>query len=71
MMFARPGAASTSAPVVAVSAPAGQDMSSELMFGSAAGPGMRAFDRVTNLDGVPGGYRAMNDRQAIEVMMEL
>ena len=25
---------------------------------------------VTNLDGVPDGYRAMNDRKAIEVMIE-
>jgi threonine dehydrogenase-like Zn-dependent dehydrogenase len=29
------------------------------------------FDRVTNLDGVPDGYRAMNDREAIKVMIEL
>ena len=31
----------------------------------------RVFDRVTNLDGVPDGYRAMNDRQAIKVMITL
>jgi len=31
----------------------------------------RVFDRVTNLDGVPDGYRAMNDRKAIKVMIEL
>src|SRR2546421_2210363 len=31
----------------------------------------RIFDRVTNLDGVPDGYRAMNDREAIKVMIEL
>jgi threonine dehydrogenase-like Zn-dependent dehydrogenase len=31
----------------------------------------RVFDRVTNLDGVPDGYRAMNDREAIKVMFEL
>ena len=31
----------------------------------------RVFDRVTNLDGVPDGYRAMNDREAIKVMIEL
>ena len=31
----------------------------------------RVFDRVTNLDGVPGGYRKMNDREAIKVMIEL
>ena len=30
----------------------------------------RVFDRLTNLDGVPDGYRAMNDRQAIKVMIE-
>jgi threonine dehydrogenase-like Zn-dependent dehydrogenase len=29
----------------------------------------RVFDRVTNLDGVPDGYRAMNDRTAIKVMI--
>jgi threonine dehydrogenase-like Zn-dependent dehydrogenase len=31
----------------------------------------RVFDRVTDLDGVPDGYRAMNDRQSIKVMIEL
>jgi threonine dehydrogenase-like Zn-dependent dehydrogenase len=31
----------------------------------------RVFDRVTNLDGVPDGYRAMNDRQSIKVRIEL
>lgn len=31
-------------------------------------PGL-VFDRVTNLDGVPDGYRAMNDREAIKVMI--
>src|SRR6266545_3272504 len=30
----------------------------------------RVFDRVTKLDGVPDGYRAMNDREAIKVMIE-
>ena len=30
----------------------------------------QVFDRVTNLDGVPDGYRAMNDREAIKVMIE-
>jgi hypothetical protein len=30
----------------------------------------RVFDRVTDLDGVPGGYRAMNEREAIKVMIE-
>lgn len=29
----------------------------------------RVFDRVTTLDGVPDGYRAMNDREAIKVMI--
>ncbi|HEU4888551.1 MAG TPA: zinc-dependent alcohol dehydrogenase family protein [Thermoanaerobaculia bacterium] len=29
----------------------------------------RVFDRTTNLDGVPDGYRAMNDREAIKVMI--
>jgi len=32
------------------------------------GPG-RVFDRTVGLDGVPGGYRAMNDREAIKVMV--
>jgi threonine dehydrogenase-like Zn-dependent dehydrogenase len=31
----------------------------------------RVFDRLTNLDGVPDGYRAMNDREAIKVMIEV
>ena len=30
----------------------------------------RVFDRVTNLDGVPDGYRAMNEREVIKVMVE-
>jgi len=30
----------------------------------------RVFDRVTTIDGVPDGYRAMNDRDAIKVMIE-
>jgi threonine dehydrogenase-like Zn-dependent dehydrogenase len=30
----------------------------------------RVFDRVTDLDGVPDGYRAMNQRQALKVMIE-
>jgi threonine dehydrogenase-like Zn-dependent dehydrogenase len=30
----------------------------------------RVFDRTTNLDGVPDGYRAMNDREALKVMIE-
>ena len=30
----------------------------------------RVFDRVTNLEAVPDGYRAMNDRESIKVMIE-
>ena len=30
----------------------------------------RVFDRVERLDGVPDGYRAMNDREAIKVLIE-
>jgi len=28
------------------------------------------FDRLIGLDGVPDGYRAMNEREAIKVMIE-
>jgi threonine dehydrogenase-like Zn-dependent dehydrogenase len=31
----------------------------------------RVFDRITDLDGVPDGYRAMNDRESIKVMVAL
>jgi threonine dehydrogenase-like Zn-dependent dehydrogenase len=31
----------------------------------------RVFDRTIGLDEVPDGYRAMNDREAIKVMIEL
>jgi len=31
----------------------------------------RVFDHVTNLDGVPAGYRAMNDRHVLKVLIEL
>ncbi len=31
----------------------------------------RVFDRIVPLDEVPDGYRAMNDREAIKVMIEL
>ena len=31
----------------------------------------RVFDRTTSLDGVPDGYRAMNEREALKVMIEL
>jgi threonine dehydrogenase-like Zn-dependent dehydrogenase len=30
----------------------------------------RVFDRVVRLDDVPEGYRAMNDREAIKVMLK-
>jgi threonine dehydrogenase-like Zn-dependent dehydrogenase len=30
----------------------------------------RVFDRVTDLDGVPEGYRAMNEREAIKILIE-
>ena len=30
----------------------------------------RVFDRVTNLDGIPDGYRAMNERKSIKVMIK-
>jgi threonine dehydrogenase-like Zn-dependent dehydrogenase len=30
----------------------------------------RVFDRVTDLDGVPDGYREMNERESIKVMIE-
>jgi threonine dehydrogenase-like Zn-dependent dehydrogenase len=30
----------------------------------------RVFDRVVDLQGVPEGYRAMNDRESIKVMVE-
>src|SRR5581483_2170607 len=30
----------------------------------------RVFDQTTKLDGVPDGYRAMNDREAIKVMVK-
>jgi threonine dehydrogenase-like Zn-dependent dehydrogenase len=29
----------------------------------------RVFDRIVGLDEVPDGYRAMNDREAIKVMV--
>jgi threonine dehydrogenase-like Zn-dependent dehydrogenase len=32
-------------------------------------PGL-VFDRVINIDGVPDGYGAMNDREAIKVMIK-
>jgi threonine dehydrogenase-like Zn-dependent dehydrogenase len=30
----------------------------------------RVFDRVTDIEGVPDGYKAMNDRESIKVMIE-
>jgi threonine dehydrogenase-like Zn-dependent dehydrogenase len=35
-----------------------------------SGPG-RVVDRVIGLGGVPDGYRAMNEREAIKVMVNL
>jgi len=29
----------------------------------------RVFDRTVDLDGVPDGYRAMNEREALKVMV--
>ena len=29
----------------------------------------RVFDRTVDLDGVPDGYRAMNDREALNVLI--
>jgi threonine dehydrogenase-like Zn-dependent dehydrogenase len=29
----------------------------------------RVFDRVVSLDGVPGGYRDMNERKALKVLI--
>ena len=29
----------------------------------------RVFDRTVDLDGVPDGYRAMNDRESIKVLV--
>jgi threonine dehydrogenase-like Zn-dependent dehydrogenase len=29
----------------------------------------RVFDRTVGLDGVPDGYRAMNEREALKVMV--
>ena len=31
----------------------------------------RVFDRVVSLDEVPDGYRAMNERDAIKIMIEV
>ena len=31
----------------------------------------RVFDQATNLEGVPDGYRAVNEREAIRVLIEL
>ena len=30
----------------------------------------RVFDRTVDLDGVPDGYRAMNDRESIKVLVK-
>jgi hypothetical protein len=39
------------------------------VFNGSIEPG-RVFDHITNLDGVPDGYRAMDEREAIKVMIE-
>ena len=31
----------------------------------------RVFDRIVGLEGVPDGYRAMNERESIKVMVKL
>jgi threonine dehydrogenase-like Zn-dependent dehydrogenase len=46
-----------------------EELLRDVMDGSIQ-PG-RVFDRVTDLDGVPDGYRAMNDRESIKVMIRL
>jgi threonine dehydrogenase-like Zn-dependent dehydrogenase len=30
----------------------------------------RVFDQTTGLDGIPDGYRAMNDREALKVLVK-
>jgi threonine dehydrogenase-like Zn-dependent dehydrogenase len=30
----------------------------------------RVFDRIVGLDGVPDGYRAMNEREALKVLVQ-
>src|SRR5436190_6030282 len=44
-----------------------EELLTHVLDGSIA-PG-RVFDRTTELDGVPDGYRAMDDREAIKVMI--
>jgi threonine dehydrogenase-like Zn-dependent dehydrogenase len=44
-----------------------EDLLPDVLAGSIE-PG-RVFDRTVGLDGVPDGYRAMNDREAIKVMV--
>jgi threonine dehydrogenase-like Zn-dependent dehydrogenase len=44
-----------------------EELLPDVMDGSIQ-PG-RVFDRVTDLDGVPDGYRAMNERESIKVMI--
>jgi threonine dehydrogenase-like Zn-dependent dehydrogenase len=39
------------------------------VLGGRIEPG-RVFDRTVDLDGVPDGYRAMNDRESIEVLVK-
>ena len=45
-----------------------QELLPDVLEGSIQ-PG-RVFDRITDLDGVPDGYRAMDDREAIKVLIE-
>ncbi len=45
-----------------------EDLLPDVMEGR-INPG-RVFDRVVGLDGVPDGYRAMNEREAIKVMID-
>jgi hypothetical protein len=44
-----------------------QDLLPDVLEGNIE-PG-RVFDQIVNLDGVPDGYRAMNEREAIKVMI--
>jgi threonine dehydrogenase-like Zn-dependent dehydrogenase len=39
------------------------------VLGGRMEPG-RVFDRTVDLDGVPDGYRAMNDRESIKVLVK-
>jgi threonine dehydrogenase-like Zn-dependent dehydrogenase len=56
---------------VTVGGPArcGRTSTTLLIFSTAIQPG-RVCDRTTNLDGVPDGYRAMDEREAIKVLID-